>query len=82
MVTSVLSNSGVVLICWEHDNIMPNIMTDINNGVKIGNFSSIQPNPWPDVFYLVWVLTLGQDSSGNNFYTWQSVNQNLMAGDV
>jgi hypothetical protein len=76
MVQSVLSLSGVVLICWEHDNIMPNIMKAIASNVPITNYASL-PNKWPNVFYLVWVL----DSSGGA-YTWTSVNQNLMAGDV
>ena len=76
MVASVLALSGVVLICWEHDNIMPNIMSAINGKVPISNYASI-PNPFPDVFYLVWVLDLNGSS-----YTWSSVNQNLMSGDV
>jgi hypothetical protein len=76
MVASALALSGVVLICWEHDNIMPNIMGAINNQVPIANYLSI-PNPFPNVFYLVWVLDLKGSS-----YTWTSVNQNLMAGDV
>jgi len=76
MVASVLALSGVVLICWEHDNIMPNIMGAINSKVPIFNYSSI-PNPFPDVFYLVWVLDLKDGS-----YTWSFVNQNLMVGDV
>jgi hypothetical protein len=75
LVTSVLALNGVVLICWEHDNIMPNIMGAINRQVPITNYSSI-PNPFPDVFYLVWVLDLKDGS-----YTWTSVSQNLMAGD-
>ena len=78
LVTSVLALSGVVLICWEHDNIMPNIMGAINEKVPISNYSSI-PNPFPDVFFLVWVLDLNQKGTG---YTWTPVNQNLMAGDV
>jgi hypothetical protein len=73
---SVLNLSGVVLICWEHDNIMPNLMQAINEAVSIANYASI-PNPWPDVFYLVWVLDLTGTS-----YVWSSLNQNLMAGDV
>jgi len=73
---SVLQRTGVVLICWEHDNIMPNLMGHIDKHVKITNYSSI-PNPFPDVFYLVWVLDL--DSKGH--YKWHSVNQHLMAGD-
>ena len=76
MVTSVLALSGVVLICWEHHNIMPNIMQAITTKVPITNYSSI-PNPFPNVFYLVWVLDLAGKS-----YTWSSVNQNLMADDV
>jgi hypothetical protein len=73
---SVLSLSGVVLICWEHKNIMPNLMQAISKAVPITNYASI-PNPWPDVFYLVWVLDLTGSS-----YVWSSLNQNLMAGDV
>ena len=78
LVKSVLGLSGVVLICWEHDNIMPNIMSAINKAVPISNYSSLPPS-WPDVFYLVWVLDLDTTS---NSYMWQSVNQNLMQGDV
>ena len=78
LVKSVLALSGAVLICWEHDNIMPNIMGAINTKVPISNYSSI-PNPFPDVFYLVWVLNLNEKGNG---YTWISVNQNLIAGDV
>lgn len=76
LVASVLGRGGVGLICWEHDNIMPNIMGAINSQVPIANFASI-PNPFPDVFYLVWVLDLKDGS-----YTWTSVSQNLIAGDV
>jgi hypothetical protein len=76
MVQSVLNLSGTVLICWEHKNIMPNIMQAINSAIPIGNYGSI-PTAWPDVFYLVWVLDLNGSS-----YTWSSQNQNLIAGDV
>jgi hypothetical protein len=76
LVKSVLKHSGPVLICWEHDHIMPDIMEHIQKKYKITNYSSI-PNPFPDVFYLVWVLDLKGSS-----YKWKSVNQNLMAGDV
>ena len=76
MVQSVTSLGGTVLICWEHNNIMPNIMKAIHEAVPIANYTSI-PNAWPDVFYLVWVL----DLIGRN-YTWSSHNQNLIAGDV
>jgi hypothetical protein len=76
IVQSVLGLSGTVLICWEHDNIMPNMMQAINSAVPIANYDSI-PNPWPNVFYLVWVLDLNTGT-----YTWTSVNQNLLDGDV
>lgn len=76
MAASVLSLGGTVLIAWEHDNIMPNIMKAINDQVTIANYAKIT-NPFPDVFYLVWVL----DLNGGK-YTWTSTNQNLMAGDV
>jgi len=78
MVKSVLALGGTVLICWEHDNIMPNVMSAIDKQVPIANYSSI-PNPFPNVFYLVWVLDLNKKGTS---YTWSSVNQNLMAGDV
>jgi hypothetical protein len=76
LVKSVLDVRGVVLICWEHHNIMPNIVGAIHSEVPITNYSTI-PQAFPDVFYLVWVLDL-HDSN----YTWTSVNQNLIAGDV
>jgi hypothetical protein len=70
-VTSVLARDEVVLICWEHDNIMPNIMGAINERVPISNYSSI-PSPFPDGFYLVWVLDLNHDGKS---YTWIGGNQ-------
>src|ERR1700722_14995981 len=76
LVRSVLALEGMVLICWEHRSIMPNIMQAINSVVPITNYGSI-PAAWPNVFYLVWVLDRNGDS-----YTWTSVNQNLMAGDA
>jgi hypothetical protein len=78
MVASVLALEGVVLISWEHDNIMPNMMGAIHAKTPILNYDSI-PNLFPNVFYLVWVLDLNEDGKS---YTWSSVNQNLMAGDV
>lgn len=76
MVESVLGLSGTVLICWEHDHIMPDIMQAIDKAVPIRNYASI-PNPWPDVFYLVWVLEL----KGKK-YKWSSHKQHLIAGDA
>ena len=75
MVASVMGLDGKVLICWEHDNIMPNIINDINAAVAIENYSDI-PSKWPDVFYLVWVLELNGKK-----YKWSSHKQNLIAGD-
>jgi hypothetical protein len=75
LVKSVLALSGVVLICWEHDNIIPNMMSAIDSAVKITHFSHI-PHPFPNVFDLVWVLDLDK-----NTYKWSSVKQHLMAGD-
>jgi hypothetical protein len=53
-------------------------MSAIDKQVPIANYSSI-PNPFPGVFYLVWVLGLNKKGTS---YTWTSVNQNLMAGDA
>ena len=78
LVKSVLGLDGTVLICWEHDNIMPNMVGALNKNVPISNYGSI-PSPWPDVFYLVWVFDF--DSKAKS-YKWTSVNQNLMAGDT
>ena len=82
MVESMLALSGNVLICWEHDHIMPDIMSHINKHVTISNYSSITPNPFPDVFYLVWILDLVTGKDGKQSYTWSYANQNLIAGDV
>jgi hypothetical protein len=76
LVKSVLGHSSPVLICWEHDHIMPDMVGDINAKCEITNYSQI-PNPFPNVFYLVWILDLKDGK-----YTWSSVNQNLLAGDV
>jgi hypothetical protein len=78
LVQAVLALNGTVLISWEHDHIMPNIVGAINQKIPISNFKSI-PNPWPDVFDLVWVFDF--DSKAKN-YTWNQVHQNLMAGDT
>jgi hypothetical protein len=55
---------------------MPHIMKAIDREVTITNYSEIT-DPFPDVFYLAWVLDLDMGK-----YTWQSTNQDLMAGDV
>jgi len=50
LVASVLGLDGTVLICWEHDNIMPNIMGAIHAKVPISNYAAI-PDPFPNVFF-------------------------------
>ncbi len=74
---SVLGLTGVVLICWEHDNIYPHIMKAINDGVTITNYGDLKS--WPNRFDLVWVLDL--NTNGKPTYTWTQTYQNLMAGD-
>jgi hypothetical protein len=76
MVDSAIALDGTVLICWEHDNIYPNIVNAIKSHVPITNYSAMKA--WPNVFDLVWVFDL--DSSGKN-YTWNQVHQELMYGD-
>jgi len=78
LVKSFLALSGKVLVCWEHDHIMPDMVGDINSAYTISNYNQIPPS-WPDVFYLVWVFDLNQDGKT---YTWNQVHQDLMAGDV
>jgi hypothetical protein len=75
MVATVLGLGGNVLICWEHDNIMPNIIDAINTSVPIDNYKDI-PSKWPGVFYLIWILQLDGKK-----YKWSSHKQNLIAGD-
>ncbi len=77
MVDSVIALDGTVLICWEHDNIYPNIVDAIQSHVPITNYKDMQA--WPNVFDLVWVFDL--DSSGKK-YTWNQVHQELMEGDT
>ena len=76
LIRSVLGHSSPVLICWEHLHIMPDMIGEINKAYPIANYKDI-PNPFPGVFYLVWILDLKDGK-----YTWSSVNQNLIAGDV
>ena len=76
LVKSVLEHGSPVLISWEHLHIMPDMIGHIQSSCPIANYSAM-PKQFPDVFYLVWVL----DLKGSE-YTWCSVNQNLIAGDV
>jgi hypothetical protein len=76
LVKSVLEHGSPVLISWEHLHIMPDMIGHIHESHPIANYKEI-PKQFPDVFYLVWVLDL---SDGK--YTWSSINQNLLPGDV
>ncbi len=65
--TVIDSESGVVLIAWEHNHIPP-----IAQG-----FGAQAPSQWPDkCFDAVWILT----KSGDN-YEFQEVRQGLLDGD-
>lgn len=77
LVDDVLQLSGNVLICWEHKNIYPNIVSHINDKYPISNYSEM--SKWPDLFGLVWVLDYNSDQGQ---YTWNRTAQNLMPDDL
>jgi hypothetical protein len=52
---------------------MSHLIQTIDQEAPITHYAAV-PNPWPDVFYLGWVLDLHGKS-----YVWTSVKQNLMA---
>jgi len=73
MVNDAVSQSGIVLICWEHQAI-PGIANQI-----LGN-NTTAPQTWPgDRFDLVWVFDL--DASTGQ-YGFTQVPQLLLAGDL
>lgn len=72
----VSSNSGVVLICWEHDHI-PALATSLPAvpGTAI-------PQQWPsDRFDVIWIFTLTQTAPSVQ-YTFSQVPQQLLSGDT
>jgi hypothetical protein len=72
MVDDAVSQSGIVLICWEHQAV-PEIANFI-----LGNNTTV-PQKWPgDRFDLVWVFDL---NSSNSQYGFTQVPQLLLAGD-
>jgi hypothetical protein len=72
MVDDAISQNGIVLICWEHQEV-PNIANQI-----LGN-DTTAPQKWPgDRFDLVWVFDLN-NSTGE--YGFTQVPQLLLAGD-
>ena len=72
MVKNALSCDGVVLICWEHQDI-PKIANQI-----LGN-STTAPQKWPgDRFDVVWVFDWDASAGA---YSFAQVPQCLLAGD-
>lgn len=72
MINDVLKQDGVVLICWEHQDI-PSIANQIPCGEEI-------PQQWPgDRFDLVWVFDL---EANNSSYSFVQVPQMLLPGDL
>jgi hypothetical protein len=77
MVDSVLAESGVVLVSWQHQKI-PDIATHI-----VGSKPPKKPIPakWPgDRFDIVWVFTPPASSSGE--WGFVQVPQQLLSGDA
>jgi hypothetical protein len=73
MVADAVSQSGTVLICWQHEDI-PTISNFI-----VGNNTTV-PQKWPgDRFDVVWVFDL-DTASGQ--YGFTQVPQLLLAGDL
>jgi hypothetical protein len=75
----VSSNSGVVLICWEHDHI-PAIATALPTVA-----GTVIPQPWPgDRFDVIWTFMLvpGSASTQNAQYTFSQIPQQLLSGDA
>lgn len=72
----VTSDTGVVLVCWEHQHI-PAIATALPTvpGTQI-------PAAWPgDRFDLIWSFTL-QTGTGTPAYQFTQIPQQLLAGDA
>jgi hypothetical protein len=69
---SILQQTGVVLVAWEHDHI-PDIAAyvPVDGGVTV-------PTAWPDDrFDVIWAFTL----SSNSLYTFEQLPELLLAGD-
>ena len=72
----VSSNSGVVLICWEHDHI-PAIATSLPTVP-----GTVIPQPWPgDRFDVIWTFSLVPGSAPAQ-YTFGQIPQQLLSGDT
>ena len=72
MVEDAVNQKGIVLICWQHEDI-PAIANQI-----LGNDTTV-PQKWPsDRFDMVWVFDL---DTGTETYSFSQVPQCLLAGD-
>lgn len=77
LAAAAMSRDGVVLICWQHQNI-----TSITRHLPVSHKTPV-PGEWPapgghSRFDVVWVFDL--DAKGEK-YTYQQIPQCLLAGD-
>jgi hypothetical protein len=77
LAASVLSgDSGVVLICWEHDHI-PALASSLPAIPE-----TVMPQTWPgDRFDVIWTFTLVPGAASIQ-YTFSQVPQQLLSGDT
>jgi hypothetical protein len=72
----VSQNSGVVLICWEHDHI-PSLASSLPAVA-----GTVIPQAWPgDRFDVIWVFTLVPGTTPAQ-YTFTQIPQQLLSGDA
>jgi hypothetical protein len=77
LAASVVSqNSGVVLICWEHDHI-PSLASSLPTVP-----GTVIPQTWPgDRFDIIWVFTLVPGTTPP-LYSFTQIPQQLLSGDT
>jgi hypothetical protein len=72
----VSQNSGVVLICWEHDHI-PSLASSLPAVA-----GTVIPQAWPgDRFDVIWAFTLAPGTTPPQ-YTFTQIPQQLLSGDA
>jgi hypothetical protein len=78
LAASVVSeNSGVVLICWEHDHI-PCLASSLPTVA-----GTVIPPTWPgDRFDVIWAFTLVPDPAAAPLYSFTQIPQQLLSGDT
>jgi hypothetical protein len=76
LAASAIACTGVVLICWQHENI-----PDIANNIPVSpNNKTPVPDQWPDDrFDVVWIFDFDTSAGG---YTFNQVPQLLLDGDT